>query len=490
MTVFLLFTVLGCQLSTTSKSTISTMISTSSNSVTTNEENPISYDLLFDNTVLHRFIIYFSQSNFDKLIQDMINYHDQFGNYRDNTIQEVDIIYEDSNGNQVSLNEVGFRTKGNIFSRDLPVILDDFGNVVGYRQVSFQLEFNETFNYPDNSTQYKNLKQRRMFDLEQLNFKAIKKEDTGVVTEMVAYDFYRAAGIPAPNTSLAIIYFDIEGERIPYGLFTVTEPLDDVFARREFGKNFDGTLGDLYKCVWQSNGPATLQLNDAARAVGVSDYNAGYRLSYQLKTNKATSDFSSFTHFVTELNNFSNTLSYKNKLESILDVDTWLRTLAMGYLVVNPDDYRGDANNYYLYFYENKAVYIPFDHDQSLGYGWNPFNDYGITLDLYNYRTAQTSFTANDLVLVKNILAFPEYQDRYEQYVLEFSDPVNGIFNYNRYYTEHLTAKNLYQNEVVIQNHLGVNNFSLSSREMNASTYFSEKINYARACAEYYQNKK
>ncbi len=493
MTAFLVVFVMGCQLTTLSTSsdttTLPTIITTTSDELTTDEMNPVSYESLFDNAVKHRFVISFSQANFDKLIEDMINYKDQFGTYRDNTIQEVDILYEDSYGNRVQLNEVGFRTKGNIFTRVLPVLLDNKGNVLGYQQVSFQLEFNDTFDYPDNSTQYKVLKERRMFDLEQLNFKAIKPDDTGVVTEMVAYDLYKAAGIPAPNTSLAIIYFDIDGTFVPYGLFTVTEPLDDVFARRVFGKNFDGSLGDLYKCVWQENGPATLQVNAASAAVGVSNFNDGYRLSYQLKTNKLTSDFSSFTYFVQELNNFSQTVSYRNKLEDILDVDTWLRTLAMGFLVGNPDDYRGDANNYYLYFYENQAIYIPFDHDQSLGFGWNPFNDYGITHDLYNYPSANPwHFSPNDLVLVKNVLAFPEYKDIYEKYILEYTDETNGIFNYQTYYNEFMTAQALYQNEITMQGHLGVQTFNLNLRNMKASTYFTEKIKHARAYATYYQD--
>ncbi|PKL01436.1 MAG: hypothetical protein CVV56_00185 [Tenericutes bacterium HGW-Tenericutes-1] len=492
MTAFLFVFMVGCQLISTTETisiTLPPIVTTTSNDLTTDELNPVSYESLFDNNVKHRFVISFSQANFDKLVQDMINYNDQFGSYRDNTIQEVDILYEDSYGNRVELNEVGFRTKGNIFSRVLPVILDNKGDVIGYQQVSFQLEFNDTFNYPDNSTQYKLLKERRMFDLEQLNFKAIRSGDTGVVTEMVAYDLYLAAGVPAPNTSLAIIYFDIDGTLVPYGLFTVTEPLDDVYARRVFGKNFDGSLGDLYKCVWQSNGPATLKTGDATNAVGVSDYNAGYRLTYQLKTNKLTSDFSNFSYFVQELNNFSNTVSYQNKLEDILDVDTWLKTLAMGFLIGNPDDYAHDANNFYLYFYENQAVYIPFDHDQSLGFGWDPYNGYGINHDLYDYPVAQTyHFSKNDLVLVKNVFAFPEYRDLYEKYIIEYTDETTGIFDYDRYYGEYIVAKTLYQSELTENHHLGVTTFSLTQRYMQPSDYFTQKSENARAYALYYQD--
>ncbi len=477
----------GSTLSTSTTNTTASTTTTTTSQSTVVTEDPVSYDSLFDNTNYHKFVISFSQANFDKLVEDMQNYHDLYGSYRDNTIQEVDIYYEDGLGNQVTLNEVGFRTKGNIFSRVLPVILDEQGNVIGYQQVSFQLEFNETFLYPDNSTQYKALKDRRMFDLEQLNFKSIRSGDTGVVTEMVAYDLYQKAGVIAPNTSLGIIYFDIEGTVVPYGLFTITEPLDDVFVKRHFGRNQDTTIGDLYKCVWQNFGPATLKSGYDPNAVGVSDYNEGYRRNYQLKTNKLTSNFSSFTNFVDRLN-ADNVINYKNVLEDILDVDSWLRALAIGFLIGNPDDYRSDANNYYLYFYEGQAVYIPFDNDQSLGFGWNPYGDYGIENDIYDYGTAQQWISQSDLVLVNNVLQFPEYREIYENYIWEFSDPDTGIFDYDMYYDEFIMATYLYQIEVHSEDHLGVTTFSLSSRFLKASDYYQLKSEYARQRVTYWRN--
>jgi len=487
LTVFLVLFSVGCNFTKTTSMTDT--ISLSTGSLITNLEHPVSYETLFDNENYHKFVISFSKTNFDKLVYDMQNYFDMYGTYRDNTIQQVDIYYEDGYGNKTTMNEVGFRTKGNIYTRVLPVILDEDGFVTGYQQVSFQLEFNETFAYADNSTRYKDLKDRRMFDLEQLNFKAIRSNDTAIVTEMVAYDLYQKAGIIAPNTSLGIIYFDIDGEVIPYGLFTITEAIDDVFVKEHFGKNQDGTIGDLYKCVWQAFGPATLMPNYQAEALGVSDYNEGYRKNYQLKTNKATSTFSQFENFVIDLNNTS-LIGYQNKLEDILDIDSWLRTLAIGFLVGNPDDYRSNANNYYLYFYEGQAVYIPFDHDQSLGLGfyWNPYGDYGIYNDIYDYGTALSNFSDDDLVLVNNVLQFDEYRTVYENYLLEFTDPANGIFDFQMFYDEFVTATQLYQAEINRYSHLGINEFNLSSRDMPASEYYTEKSAYARLRVQFYKN--
>lgn len=493
--LFLVFLV-GCDL--TSKSTLSTTDSgstdtttsitttdtdttnTTSTTTTTSEVGTISYESLFENLNYKKFVISFAKANFDKLVDDMENYYDQYGNYRDNTIQQVDITYEDGYGNMETWYEVGFRTKGNIFSRRLPVIFDNQHNVIGYQQVSFQLEFNETFDYPVNSTEYKALDDRRVFDLEQLNFKFVRADDNGAVTEMIAYDLYREVGVAAPNTSLAVIYFDIDGELVPYGLFTVTEPIDDVFVRRYFGKNPDNTISDLYKCVWQNYGPATLLSDYNPLALGVSDYNEGYRKTYQLKTNKLTSDFSSFTTFISRLNN-DNAYNYENSLAAFIDMDNWLRSLAMAYLIGNPDDYRNDANNYYLYFKDGKAVYIPFDSDQCLGFGWNPFGDYTLDLPIYDYNPAQSYIgSAENLPMVANVLRYQQYRDIYEQYLLEFTDPLTGAFRFSLFQEEFLVAKALYEAELNQEDHLGLTYFNMSSRWLPAEAYFAEKIENTR----------
>ncbi|MGD9910073.1 MAG: CotH kinase family protein [Candidatus Izemoplasmatales bacterium] len=445
------------------------------------------YQTLFDNAVYKKFVIHFSRANFLKLIDDMENYNDLYGSYRDNTIQEVDIDYSDSLGNRMTLYEVGFRTKGNIFSRRLPVVKDNNGNIIGYQQVSFQLEFNETFNYLENSTQYKELKDRRAFDLEQLNFKYIREDDTSAVTEMMAYELYTEAGVVTSKASFAIIYFDIEGTEVPYGLFMLQEPIDDVFVKRYFGRNQDGSVGDLYKCVWQTE-PAKLTNDYSGYSLGVSDYNEGYRKTYQLKTNKDTSNFSSFINFVDKLNNTS-VINYQNVLEQILDIDPLLKAFAMGFLIGSPDDYRSDANNYYLYFYEGKAVYIPFDMDQCLGYGWDPYGNHGLNLDVLNYPPAQSYIgNSSDLPMAYNILQISAYKQQYLNYIIEYTNPTNGIFNYQDAVAEFYQVKALYEAEANLYNHLGVKNFSLESRNMTLSDYFAQKSTNARNSALSYIN--
>ncbi|MBU1144256.1 MAG: CotH kinase family protein [Firmicutes bacterium] len=489
-TLILFLLLVGCNFNTISDTKITgdSTTSTTSSTITTETADALAYSQLFDNTIYKKFVITFSRDNFLKLIDDMENYNDLYGSYRDNTIQEVDLYYEDGYGNQETYYEVGFRTKGNIFSRVLPVIKDEFGEIIGYQQVSFQLEFDATFDYLENSTEWKALQDREVFDLEQLNFKRINPQDSGVVTELVAYDLYKSAGIITSNTSLGVVYFQIEDELIAYGLYLIQEPIDSELIKRTFDTNQDGTIGDLYKCVWQGAQPATLKTNYLQDSLGVSDYNDGYRKSYQLKTNKETSNFSSFTTFVTKLNDTS-AENYQNILESSLDIDSLLKAFAIGFLIGSPDDYRSDANNYYLYFYEGKAVYIPFDMDQSLGYGWDPYGNHGLDLDVLNYPYAQSYLgDINDLPLSTNILSFETYRNQYLNYLLEYANQETGIFQSSFYEAEFLMAKSLYEVELLNQNHLGVSYFSTTERWMSVSDYYQQKSSYAIERANFYLN--
>ncbi|MCK7484779.1 MAG: CotH kinase family protein [Bacillus subtilis] len=162
------------------------------------------------------------------------------------------------------------------------------------------------------------------------------------------------------------------------------------------------------------------------------------------------------------------------------------QSIGDGLSVGNPDDYRSDANNYYLYFYPMsdglfQAVYIPFDNDQSLGVGWNPFRDYGIGLDVWDYQPAQSWLgSSSDLPMAYNVLQIPEYRTQYEEYLLAFTDAMQGALRYQLFLDEFTTAKNLYEFELIVEDHLGLQIFSLTDRTIPAQQYFADKITAVR----------
>lgn len=467
-------------------SSVSEVISTVDNehiNQTANTDD-VAYEDLFDDANFKKMTLYFNKEDLIQLIENMERYNSIFGdewtnNYRDNTTIPVDVVYEDGNGNSLIMNEVGYRTKGNIFSRVPPGVIDE-GNIVEYLQCSFQLEFNNTFDYAEGSTMYNYYQTREFFDLEQLNFKRIQSGDFAVVTESLAYDLFREVGVKTSNTSYTAIYFNVDGEIVPYGLFLIQEVIDDVFAEMYYGENPDGTIGEVYKCTWQSYGPATLSSSFDPRALGITDWTTGTRKSYALKTNKDAEDFSSFNDFLLLANDITNENYYQN-LANSLDVDSFARALAMHFLVGSPDDYRTNANNYYMYFNEGLAYYIPFDFDNSLGYGWNPFGDRGISLDIDSVQIVTDHFTADSVMLVYYLLQEATFRDMYLNY-LDLYTSEGTYFTPAYAQAEYDLIQSLYESEIVNNSHLGLNYFNFNDRweAMTISDYINDKTTEVR----------
>ncbi|HOO44377.1 MAG TPA: CotH kinase family protein, partial [Bacillota bacterium] len=209
-----------------------------------------------------------------------------------------------------------------------------------------------------------------------------------------------------------------------------------------------------------------------------------YRKTYALKTNENVlhPDFSSFTDFIGLVNDLD-VSSYYDSLSQSLDTDAFARALAMGFLVGSADDIRSDANNYYMYFNNGGAYYIPFDEDNALGYGWNPYGDYGISLDITGVELAQSYNVASDYVLVYNLMNDPDFIDLYLGYLDSYTE-TDGLFNYDSYEAEYLLIKSLYETEIIETSPLGIQLFDPDMRDMPVSSYYSLKISSVRTQLE------
>lgn len=489
LVLFLATAFVGCDFFTnedtteqTSSTTTEEVISTVDNENINQTPNvdDVDYDDLFDDSNYKKLTLYFTEEDLIYLIQEMEDYHDYYGHYRNNTIIPADAVYEDGNGNILIMNEVGFRTKGNIYSRVPPGIVDG-GEIIEYLQGSFQLEFNNTFDYTENSTMYSYYKSREFFDLEQLNFKRIQSGDYAVVTESVAYDMFREIGVNTSSTSYCVIYFNVDGEIIPYGLFMIQEVIDDVYAEMTYGENPDGSIGEVYKCTWQLLGPATLSSYMDDNALGITDWTRGFRRTYALKTNKDLEDYTSFWNFIGLANNYWSE-SYYDDLALSLDVDSFAKALAMHFLVGSPDDYRSNANNYYMYFNEGEAFYIPFDFDNSLGYGWNPYGDYGISLDIDTVQIVSNYYSANNAVLAYYLLQEDTFLTMYLNYLDQYTSE-GTVFSETYVKAEYDLIYSLYSDEIIGSSHLGLGWFNFYDRydSMFISDYINAKTTEVRS---------
>jgi spore coat protein CotH len=395
------------------------------------------YERLFDETLTHRFTVYITQSEWDGLSQDLLDYQEidpfmRTGNYR-----YADLVYEDEAGT-IELDDIGIRTRGNT-TRTLP----EDGQ--GLHRAHFSLSFDETFDLQKGSAEYAARKERELFGLDKLNLKWNLWTDPGHIRELYCYALLNEAGVAAPRASLAALDFCIDGTLVHYGVYTLIEPVDKSFLTRRFGKQAND--GNLYKCLWE-NIPATLEDGYPETEIGVKDWESGYRPAYDLKTNEEAADTADLAAFIDNINSLSDE-DFAAYIARSFAVDRFLKYLAADLLVGTPDDYRTMGNNYYLYFNNaGKIELIPYDYDASLGGGWDggPASSYEVlaTEDIYTALNLNAAYMERAVAhpLSDRILAIPEYRGRYEDYLKMFIQ--SGLFSFEDYLAKFEALQALY----------------------------------------------
>lgn len=430
-----------------------------------NRKQKTDYNALFDNSNFKTITVVFDETVFDELLVSMEMYFAQYGTYQDNTLHKVDMIYHDGLGNDFTIEEVGFRTKSNT-SRNLPKTLDWRGRVV-YHQTSFQLQFNATFDYEDTSNEYGVLNNREVFNLDQLNFEFSKsynaQPDEAMISEAFSYYLYRQAGVVTSNVSYGLVYFQIGEDVVGFGFYSFIEPIDSNFLSKHFNSNVIGDYGDLYKCT-DVDGIASLGL-DSLNKVGINRNEINLRYNYALKNHQQNGTRTDFSNIQDLITNIQDQTYFNSHADNLIDIDAFLRMLAMDFLIGNTDDYRFNGNNYYLYFdvYTDQVTFIPFDLDNSLGFGKHQdlSGNYGIYYDIFAH-------TDDIAILVDRVLAIEAYKSLYLDYLTQYAQ---DYFLYDSFESDLIQAKALYETVLIEENHLGNQVFGLR----NAEWYFDLK---------------
>lgn len=424
------------------------------------------YKALFNRTVTKTFTITFTEEAFDQLILNMEDYFAKYGTYRDNTMQPVDVSYEDSLGNAFTLLDVGFRTKSNT-TRNLPMTTNWNGRKI-WHQTSFQLQFDATLEYAPGTNEYEILRRREAFDLAQLNFEYASANegfyDSALITEAYAHSLLRQAGVVAQNASYGLVYLQVGDVLKGFGIYTFVEPIDKTFLNRHFKPDALTDFGDLYKATDVDDIKAYLSLPIDSR-IGINENALNIRHQFSLQNNTQNGTRTQHERLVRLIETINDPAASESDLLNVLDVEMLLRMLAVGFLIGNTDDFRFNGNNYYVYFevYTDRAVLIPFDYDNSLGYGRNQdgTDRYTVDWDIFTHRDS-----ANELV--NRILSIPTFKARYLDLLETFA---TDLFLYEPFEEEVLALKEAYESILISENHLGAQ--VINSR--NAQWYFETK---------------
>lgn len=297
--------------------------------------------------------------------------------------------------------QVGIRQKGNT-SRG--AILDKKGNInLRHYKLSFSATFDDEFTKTPMSwtdaAAYEYRDNRDFFGLEKLNIRWNRNQETTYLRECYAFEMYRNNGVLAPHSAPMQVEMKVDGDTQNLGVYLGIEDIDKSFIKRNLVKASAG--GDLYKMGWTNEG-ATLDKTDSY-LFGVEyqvKENQSFReigFTYDLKTNKKTSKHELIKGFIQKINT-TPINQFDSFLKSDMIYDYTIKYLAISYLLGDPDDLRGNANNTYLYFLADtkQAIFIPTDHDRALGSTGgtgNPTNHHGALNQPFDDTTGYTQNT-------------------------------------------------------------------------------------------------
>jgi spore coat protein CotH len=198
----------------------------------------------------------------------------------------------------------------------------------------------------------------------------------------------------------------VDGNEQNMGIYLAVETISKGFIKRNFVKS--ARNGDLYKLSWGSGKGASFD-DDSSGLMGVEELfksDNGFwqkTYTYDLKTNKKTSDHSALKAFI----NASKTSTGATRKELMQEKSLYEEFIAFTaslYVIGDPDDLRANCNNAYIYFAveddNTKIVFIPIDHDRafgSCGDGGNPTGNYTLEESPFSDHLGYGANGASDL---------------------------------------------------------------------------------------------
>lgn len=223
--------------------------------------------------------------------------------------------------------------------------------------------------------------------------------DPGRMREALAYSIYRAAKVPAPRTAFAIVTLSVPDkfDKELLGVYTLVEHVNKEFLKTHF-KDGDGLL-------MKPEGVRGIQY--------LGDDWAKYKRLFP-KRDATPEEVERLIGFA-RLVNKTDDATFNKEIGDYLDLDNFLRFLAVTTLLPNTDSMFTTGHNYYLYLHPKtkKLAYIPWDLDISFA----GFTMMGNVAE----QTNMDLLKPMKLKLVERVLANPEINGQYRKLVQEIA---------------------------------------------------------------------
>jgi spore coat protein CotH len=249
---------------------------------------------------------------------------------------------------------------------------------------------------------------QRFHGLKAMNLNAGTMDATHL-KEALAFSIFRDAGIPTPRTAFAEVTLTVPGkyDQVLVGTYTLIEQVDKTFLK----DHFKTTKGLLMKPEVRPGGRGPLAY--------LGDDWEPYKASLLPKHDPTKAEAERVIAFVKLINRGTDEV-FRKEIGNYLDVDEYLRFLAVTAVLANLDSFFVGGHNAYLYLHPetNKIVILPWDLDLSFG---------GFFLMGQPDQQADLSIThpyPGEHRLTDRLLAIPEIGEKYRKLVRELTTTV------------------------------------------------------------------
>lgn len=240
---------------------------------------------------------------------------------------------------------------------------------------------------------------RDFHGIEKMNLNA-ETNDPSMVRSKLSWKLFRFLGIAGSRSNHVLLY--VNGDY--HGVYINTEHIDEKFVRSRFGSND----GNLYKCLW----PADLSYLGPDQ----DDYKFEHdgRRAYDLNINEEWDDYQDLADLITVLQQYSGE-EFMEEIEKHMNVQQYLKIMAVDVMTGNWDGYIANRNNYYLYRDQNtgRFEYIAYDLDNTFGIDWLG-EDWSMR-SIYSWHMEERP-------LYEKILQQESYKAQYTAYIRQLAD--------------------------------------------------------------------
>ncbi len=285
---------------------------------------------------------------------------------------KADFIFDDGATRDTVLN-VGFRLRGNTSRAS--------------RKKSFKVKFNAF----ESGKKYLGVKE--------INLNGAHNDPT-MIREKLYYDIWNRFGLPARPANFVKVFLN----NSYYGLYTNIAELDDEWIQDRFGT----ADGNLFKCTY------------GADLKYISDLPTAYKLGtpnrvYDLKTNDLRDDYSDLARLISVINRTPDA-QLECELSKILNIDNFLKALAVEVSAGHWDNYAYNKNNYFLYnnLLTERFEWLSYDTDNTFGVDFVNQN--------WTTRNVYTWHNTNNAPLVTKVLSITNFKNRYTFFLNQLSN--------------------------------------------------------------------